>query len=97
MATPVLVMPGPVCGFSKSALDTGATHGCSCRRALFLITAGGGKEPGLVAMGFPVGSQHSEGLLGQGDGAVLGAFSSVDMDLEALAIEVGDLEVECLV
>jgi len=53
----------PVFGFSKGALDTGATHGQGCRRALFLIAAGGGKEPGLVTVGFPGGSQQRESLL----------------------------------
>ena len=55
---------GPVCGFAKGALDTGATHGRGCGRALLVIPAGGGKEPGLVTGGVPVGSQQSEGLLG---------------------------------
>ena len=85
---------GPVCGGAKGALDTGATHGRGGGRALFVITAGGGKEPGLVAMGFPGGSQQSEGLLGQGDGAVLSPLAPVDMDLEALAIDIRDLEGE---
>lgn len=74
--------PGPPFGFAAGTLDAGTTHGRGCSRALFLITPGGGKEPGLVAMGFPVGSQQSEGLFGQGDVAVFGTLSSVDMDLE---------------
>ena len=86
--------PGPVFGCAEGALDTGATHGGGRRRALLLIAPGGGKEPGLVAMGFPVGAQQREGLFGQGDVPVFGALAAVDMDLEALAIDVGDLEGE---
>ena len=51
-------------GCAEGTLDTGATHGRGCRRALFLIPPGGGKEAGFVAMGFPVGSQQSEGFFG---------------------------------
>ena len=43
-------------------------------------------------MGFPIGAEESEGLLGQGDVPVFGALAAVDMDLEALAIDVGDLQ-----
>jgi len=86
--------PGTVFGGAEGALDTGATHGGSRRRALFLIAPGGGKEPGLVPMGFPGGSEQSEGSFGQGDVAVFGAFTSVDMDLEALAVDIGDLQIE---
>jgi hypothetical protein len=64
---------------------------------LFVITAGGGKEPGLVAMGFPGGAEQREGLFRQRDVPVFGALAAVDMDLEALAVNVGDLKGECLV
>jgi hypothetical protein len=45
-------------------------------------------------MGCPVGSQQCEGIFGQRNIAVFSPFSPVDMDLEALAIDIGDLEVE---
>ena len=45
-------------------------------------------------MSFPVGAEQSEGLFGQRDVPVFGALAAVDMDLEALAIDVGDLEGE---
>jgi hypothetical protein len=45
-------------------------------------------------MGFPVGSQQSQCIFGQGDVPVLGALAAVDMDLETLAIDVRDLERE---
>jgi hypothetical protein len=48
--------PGPPFGFAEGTLNAGATHGRGCHRALLVIPPGGGKEPGFVAMGFPVGS-----------------------------------------
>ncbi len=38
---------GPLFSFAEGALDTGATHGGGCRRALGVIPPGGGKEPGV--------------------------------------------------
>ena len=85
---------GPVFGCAEGALDTGATHGGGRRRTLVVIPPGGGKEPGLVTMGFPGGAEQREGIGGQGDVPVFGALATMDMDLEALAIDVGDLEGE---
>jgi len=65
MATPVLVMPAR-CLAVRKALDARPTHGGGRRRTLFLIPPGGGKEPGFVPMGFPVGSQQSQRIFGQG-------------------------------
>jgi hypothetical protein len=45
-------------------------------------------------MGLPGGAEQSEGSRGQGDVPVFGAFAAVDLDLEARAIDVGDLEKE---
>ena len=45
-------------------------------------------------MGFPGGAEQSQGILGQGDVPVFGALAAVDMDLEALAIDVRDLQGE---
>jgi len=47
-----------------------------------------------MTMGFPGGAQQRERLGGQGDVAVLGTLAAVDMDLEALAIDVGNLQGE---
>ena len=85
---------GTVFGFAEGALDTGAPHGRGSRRALFLITPSGGKEPGLVTVGFPVDAQQSEGIFGQGDVSVFGALATMDMDLETLAIDIRDLQGE---
>ncbi len=85
---------GALFGFTEGALDTAPTHGSSRGRALLVITPGGGKEPSLVMMGFPVGAQQCERLGGQGDVPIFGALAAVDMDLQALTIDVGDLEEE---
>src|SRR5262249_14978666 len=85
---------GPVCGLAEGALDTGATHGRESRRTVVVIAPGSGKEPSQVAMGFPVGAEQCKGLFGEGNVAVLSALAAVDMDLEALAINVGGLEGE---
>ena len=85
---------GPLCGFAEGALDTAATHRGSRRRTLGVIAPGGGKEPGGVPMGFPVGSEESECLFGEGDISIFGALAAMDMDLETWAIDVGDLQEE---
>ena len=86
--------PGTVFGYAEGALDPGATQGRGSRRALFLIAPSGGKEPGRVTVGFPGGAEQSEGSFGQGDVPVFGARAAVDMALEALAIDGGDLQGE---
>src|SRR5712692_6625443 len=70
-----------VFGCTEGALDTGPTHGGGRWRTLLLIPPGGGKEPGLVTVGFPGGAEQSEGICGQGDVAVFGALTAVDRDL----------------
>jgi hypothetical protein len=47
-----------------------------------------------MTMGFPVGAQQREGVHGQGNVPVFGALAAVDLDLETLAINVGDLKVQ---
>ena len=45
-------------------------------------------------MSFPVSAEQSEGLFGQGDVPVFGTLAAVDMDLEALAVNIRDLKVK---
>src|SRR5262249_50059336 len=85
---------GSLFGFAEGALDAGATHGRGRGRTLLMMPSGGGKEPGGVTMGFPVGPEQCQRIGGQGDVPVFGALTSVDMDLEALAINVRDLQEE---
>jgi hypothetical protein len=86
--------PGALFGFAEGALDPGATHGGGRRGTLGVIPPSGRNQPGGVPMGFPVGAEQSQRLDGQGDIAVFGALPPVAMDLEALTIEVGDLQKE---
>ncbi len=86
--------PGTVCGSAEGALDTGAPQGRGSRRAVLLIAPSGGQEPGRVTGGFPGGAEQSEGLFGPGDVPVFGARAAVDMALEALAIDGGDVQGE---
>jgi hypothetical protein len=85
---------GTVFGFAEGPLDTAPTHWGGRGWTLELIAPGSRKEPGRVPMGFPGGAEQSQGILGQGDVPVFGALAAVDMDLEALAIEVRDLQGE---
>jgi hypothetical protein len=87
---------GSLFGFTEGALDTGVTHRGSRRRPLDVIAPGGGKEPGGVTMGSPVGAEQHEGICGQGDVPVFGALATMDMDLEALTIDGRDLQGESL-
>jgi hypothetical protein len=87
---------GSLCGFAEGALDTGATHRGSRRRPWDVIAPGGGKEPGGVTMGFPGGAEQHEGICGPGDVPVFGALATMDLDLEALTIDVRDLRGESL-
>ena len=59
-----------------------------------VIPPGGGKEPGLVTGRLPGGTEECQRIGRQGNGAVFGAFAAVNMDREALAIDVGDLKVQ---
>src|SRR4051794_37509545 len=61
-----------------------------------MIAAGGGEEPGRVAMGGPVFAEGLERGRRQGDEAVLGALAAMDVDHHPGAVDVADLEVEGL-
>lgn len=56
--------PGTAFGFAEGPLNAVSAHGFSGARALLLIASGGRKEPGRVAVRFPVGPQEHEGILG---------------------------------
>jgi hypothetical protein len=86
--------PGPGFGVTDGALDPGATPGRGSRRAWLPSAPSGGKAPGFVPGGVPVSAEQCEGLFRQGDVPVFGALAAVDMDLEALAIDVRDLRGE---
>jgi hypothetical protein len=81
---------GAAFGCAEGALDAGPTHRLRGGRALLLIPPGGRKEPGLVAMGSPVGAEQTQSIFGQRDIAVFGPLAPMDMNLEALAVDVGN-------
>src|SRR2546430_2660331 len=85
--------PSPVFCGAAGALDTAPTHGSGRGRALRVMPSGGGQEPGGVPMGCPGATEQCEGRGGQRDRAVLGALPTMDMDVQALTIEVRALEV----
>jgi hypothetical protein len=86
--------PGPVCGGTAGALDTRATQGRGRRRTVGVIAPSGGNEPSGVTMGLPGGAEESQGIGGEGDGAIFRALPAVDLDLETRSIKVGDLQEE---
>jgi hypothetical protein len=79
-----LVNAGALFGFTEGALDSVAAHRLSGGGALLLITSSSGDKPDGVTVSGPGRSQKFQGVLRQGDGAVLGPFASVDMDHHAL-------------
>ena len=86
--------PGALFGFTEGPLDTAAVHGLSGGSPMFVIAPGGRKEPSGMAMGLPVGTQEGQSVFRQGHVAVLGALATVDMDHQALTVDVGDLQGE---
>src|SRR5262249_26442916 len=89
--------PGALCGCAEGALGTGATQGGGRRGTWGVMPPSGRKQPGGVPRGLPRGAEQSQRLDGQGDIAVFGALPTVDMDLEALTIDVGALQEEGVV
>ena len=85
---------GALCGCAKSALDAAAGHRGGGAGPVFVIAAGSGKEPGGVAVRFPGGASQVEGVIGQGDGAVLRALATVHMPHVARAVDVTPLKGE---
>jgi len=82
----------PLYGFSARALDAAAAHGRSRGGHVCVIASRGGKEPGGVAMGCPGDTQELQGVMRQGDIAVLGARAAVDVDRVAWAIAITHLK-----
>ena len=85
---------GTLCGGAEGAWDPGATHGRGRGSTWLVIPPSGGKEPGLVTMGVPGSAEQRQRLCGQGDLTVVGALAAVARDLEALALDGGDLQGE---
>ena len=82
----------PLGRFAESALDAAAAHGRGRGSHMFVIASARGKEPGGVAMGFPVEAQECQGRMRERDIAVLGALAAVDVDHVARAIDIAHLQ-----
>jgi hypothetical protein len=85
---------GALFGFAKSALDAARGHRGGGAGHGWWIAARSGNEPGGVAGRFPGGASQGEGVIGQGDGAVLSALATVPMPHVARAVDVTPRQVE---
>jgi hypothetical protein len=56
----------------------------------------GGKEPGGMAMGAPVGAEQGEQGRRERDEAVLAAFALLNMDHHASTVDLGDAQEDAL-
>jgi hypothetical protein len=88
---------GALFGLAKSALDAAAGHRGGGAGQVLLIASGSGKEPGVVAVRLPGGASQVEGVIGQGDVAVLSALATVHMHHVARAVDVTHLKGESFV
>ena len=82
----------PLDRFAERALDAAAAHGRGRGGPVLAIASRGGKEPGGVAMGCPGAAQEFQGVMRQGDLAVLGALAAVDVEHRARAIDIAHLQ-----
>ena len=82
----------PLGRFAERALDAATAHGRGRGGHVFVIASRGGQEPGGVAMGFPVEAQEFQGVMRQGNIAVLGALAAVDVDHVARTIDSAHLQ-----
>jgi hypothetical protein len=81
-------------GLAQSAWDAAAGQRGGGAGPVLVIASGSGKEPGVGAVRFPGGASQVEGVIGQGDGAVLSALATVHMQHVARAVEVPHLHGE---
>ncbi len=84
-------------GTAEGALDTTFGHGklsvlCPCS-----TSAKGGEEEAGMVVGPPIAAEQKEGRLREGHIAILGSLSTVDMDHQAVGVDIGDFEMETFV
>ena len=88
---PACCTPAACTALAEGFLQTAFLH----RARLACCSPGGdsaGKQPDRVAMGAPVGAQEGQGAWRQGDGAILVAFATANVQLHARAVDLRDLE-----
>lgn len=84
-------------GPAEGALDTTFRHGRRSVLCSIAVSAKGGKEEARVAVGHPIAAEQMEGGLRERHVAIFGALSTVDMDHHAVAVDIGDFEMESFV
>ena len=87
----------PLCRCAESALDAAAAHGRERGGQVSVISPASGQEPGGVARGLPGEAHELQGVMRQGDSAVLGARAAVDVDHVARALDITHLTVQSFV
>src|SRR5262249_10864896 len=65
--------------------------------SLAVIAAGGGEQPGRMAVGDPGGAEGLQRARRQGDEAILGPLAAMNMHHHPRTVDVADLQVQALV
>ena len=81
-------------GPTEGPLDTAFGHGSLRLSDPLSGSANGWEEEGRMTVGDPIATKQVEGGLGKRDVTIFGALSPVDMDHHAVAIDIGDFEIE---
>ena len=80
--------------FLDAVLDRGLAHRPRGGGRLLVIASLTREQPLGMAMGGPVGAEHLERLVGEGDQAVLVALATAAMDQHSSGVDVGDLQMK---
>jgi hypothetical protein len=84
-------------GPAEDPLDTAFSHGKLSVLCSSAVSAKGREEETRMTVGPPIASQQMEGGLREGDVAILGALSTVDMNHHAAGVDIRDFEMESFV
>ncbi len=83
-------------GAAQGSLDAGFGHGGLASGGPVAVSSLGWEDECGVSVGGPVATEQSQCGVRKGDIAIFGTFAAVDVDQHALALDVGDLQVERL-
>jgi hypothetical protein len=84
-------------GTAEGALDAAFGHRKLSVLCSIAISAKCREEEARMAVGPPIAAEQKEGGLREGHIAILGPLSTVDMDHHAVAVDIGDFEIETFV
>jgi len=93
----LLVNAGSELGPTEGALDAAFGHRELSILCPIAVSAKSGKEEARMVVGAPIAAEQKEGGLRERDVAVFGSLSTVDMDHHAVAVDIGDFEMESFV